>query len=133
MEDADDDEKRKAFPNFMRRYEQNITDKHLLDLFVSFRRAAEEQHRRRCRNHIGNADNRFLRNLARPFSRYRKNGRSNQSEPERDAESCPALKIEMKQNGETNPERRHLRHSDVDENDSTLNNVQAEVNKKPRQ
>src|SRR6266513_5873909 len=99
MQKADRDEKRKAFPNFMRRHKQNVAHQHLLDLFVAFRRAAEEQDRSSSRHDIRNSDDRFLRNLARPFSRYRKDGRSNQSEPERDAESCPALKIEMKQNG----------------------------------
>src|SRR5207249_11922259 len=31
MEDADRDEKCKAFPNFIRRYEQNIANQHVLD------------------------------------------------------------------------------------------------------
>jgi hypothetical protein len=39
MEDADNGKKREAFPNFMRRYEQNISDKHVLDFLVAFRRA----------------------------------------------------------------------------------------------
>ena len=96
MQKADRDEKRKALPNFQRSHKQNVAHQHLLDLFVSFCRAAKQQHCRSGRNHIGDSDDRFLRNLARPFSRYRKNGRSDQSETERDAESCPALKIEMK-------------------------------------
>src|SRR5437773_6034859 len=102
MEDADRDEKRKAFPNFQRSHKQNVAHQHLLDLFVSFRGAAEQQDRSSSRHHIRNSDDRFLRDLARTLSGYRKNRRSNQSESERDAESCPALKVEMKQNGETN-------------------------------
>ena len=37
MHNADSNEEGEAFPNFQGRHEQNITDKHLLDLLVSFR------------------------------------------------------------------------------------------------
>jgi len=96
MEDADDDKKREAFPNFMRRYEQNIANQHVLDFLVAFRRAAEQQDRSSSSHDIRNSDDRFLRDLARTFSGYRKNGPSDQSESERDAESGPTLKVEMK-------------------------------------
>jgi hypothetical protein len=39
MEDTDSDKKSEAFPNFKGRYEQNISDKHVLDFLVTFRRA----------------------------------------------------------------------------------------------
>src|SRR5204862_1412775 len=133
MEDADDDKKREAFPNFMRRYEQNIANQHVLDFLVAFRRAAEQQDRSSSSHDIRNSDDRFLRDLARTFSGYRKNGPSDQSESERDAESGPTLKVEMKQNCETNSQRRHLRHGDVNENDAALHNMQAEINEQPRQ
>ena len=38
-----------------------------------------------------------------------------------------------KKHRETNSERRHLRHGDVDENDAALHDVQAEINQQPRQ
>src|SRR6266542_1080110 len=120
MEDAHRDKKCKAFPNFIRRYEQNIANQHVLDFLVAFRRAAEQQDSSSSSHDIRNSDDRFLRDLARTFSGYRKNGPSDQSESERDAESGPALKVEMKSNRETNSQRRHLRHSDVDEDDPAL-------------
>jgi len=39
MEDTDSGKKCEAFPNFMRRYEQNIANQHVLDFLVAFRRA----------------------------------------------------------------------------------------------
>src|SRR5882724_12852375 len=95
MEDPDCDEKREAFPNFMGRYEQNVANQHILDFLVTFRRAAEQQDRSSRRHDIRNPDDRFLRDLARTFSGNRKNSRSDQGKSERDAESGPALKIQM--------------------------------------
>src|SRR5207245_10280522 len=95
MEDADDNKKCKAFPNFMRRYEQNIANQHVLDFIIAFRRATEQQDRSSSSHDIRNSDDRFLRDLARTFSGYRKNGRADQSESERYTESGPTLKVKM--------------------------------------
>ena len=67
MENTDDDKKCEAFPNFTRRHEQNISDEHVFDFLVAFRRAAQEQDRGGRRHDVGDADDRFLRNLARRF------------------------------------------------------------------
>src|SRR5439155_27297599 len=80
MEDADDDKKCEAFPNFMRRYEQNIANQHVLDFLVAFRRAAEQQDCSSRSYDVRDSDDRFLRDLARTFSGYRKNGLSYQSD-----------------------------------------------------
>src|SRR5205814_3431373 len=42
MEDADSDKKCEAFPNFIRRYEQNITNQHVLDFRSEERRVGKE-------------------------------------------------------------------------------------------
>ena len=133
MENSDGDKERETLPNFARCHEQNISHEHVFDFFVTFRRAAEQQHRRGCRHDIGNADDRFLRNLARPFSGHGKNRSARKREAERNSESCPAFKIEMEQNSDTNSERGHLRHGDVDEDDSALHDMQAEINEQPWQ
>ena len=69
MENADRNKKRETFPNLRRRHQQNITDQHLLDFFVALRRATKKEDRGGGRYDISNANDRFLRNLARAFSR----------------------------------------------------------------
>src|SRR5438034_8899785 len=133
MEDADDDKKCEAFPNFMRRYEQNIANQHVLDFLVAFRRAAEQQDRSSSSHDVRDSDDGFLRNLARPFSSNRENCCASEREAERNSKRCPAFEIEMQEDGETNPQRRHLCHCDVDEDDSALDHMQPEINEQPRQ
>src|SRR5439155_247220 len=102
MEDADRNEKRKAFPNFMRRYEQNIANQHVLDFLVAFRRAAEQQDRSSSSHDVRDSDDGFLRNLARPFSSNGENCCASEREAERNSKRCPASEIQMQEHGETN-------------------------------
>ena len=39
----------------------------------------------------------------------------------------------MEKNGDTNSERSHLRHGDVDEDNAALNDVQPKIDQQPRQ
>src|SRR4030095_6970536 len=133
MESADDNKKGKASPNARLCPQQNSPHQHLFDFFVPFRRAAEQEHGCcRC-HHVGNADNCFLRNLTGAFSGERENRTAKNGEPECDAESGPAVKVESKKQGYANPERRHLRHGDIDENDAALDDMEPQVNESPRQ
>src|SRR6516165_1006305 len=95
MESADRSEESEPFPNFAWCYQQNISDQHVLDFFVAFRGAAQQQHSCCSRDHIGNSDHGFLWNLARAFSSYGKNCCANQTKRKRDAERGPAFKFEM--------------------------------------
>ncbi len=65
MENSDRNKKRETFPNLRRRNQQDITNQHLFDFFVALSGATEKQHRCGRRYDIGNANDRFLRNLAR--------------------------------------------------------------------
>ena len=51
----------------------------------------------------------------------------------RDYKSRPAFQVDAKKNGDTNSERSHLRHGDVDENNSALNDVQPKIDQQPWQ
>ena len=73
MNDADQEKKPETFPDIEWTHEKDITDKHVLDFLVPFRRAAQEQDRGRRRHDIADSDDRFLRDLARALAGNGKN------------------------------------------------------------
>src|SRR5579859_5834242 len=97
MENANHREQGEALPNFARCHEQDVSNQHVFDFFVTLSRATEQQNSSRSRNHVSNADHCFLRNLTRPFSRYRENPGAGECESESDTERCPALEIDVQQ------------------------------------
>src|SRR5436190_136068 len=82
MDDADDDKKCKAFPNLMRRYEQNIANQHVLDFLVAVRTATQQQDRSISRHDIRNSADRVHLHSARAFPGHGQHCRSNQRAPE---------------------------------------------------
>src|SRR5206468_12376626 len=74
-----------------------------------------------------------LPNLSCTYSTNGENCCATERKAERNSKRCPAPEIQMQEHGETNSQRRHMCHGDVDEDDATLHDVQTEVNKQPRQ
>ncbi len=95
VQKSDRNEKCEAFPNFQRSNEENIPHEHVLNFFVAFGRAAQQQDGGGRRDHVRNSNDRFLRDLAGAFSGDRENRRAHEREAERDGEGRPTFKIEM--------------------------------------
>ena len=70
--------------------------------------------------------------LAR-FPVKEKIARAQEGETKCNSEGGPAMKIETKEQRHANPERSHLRHRDVDEDDAALDDMKPEIDKQPRQ
>ena len=99
MKQTDGHEHRETDPDIGGRNEQNVSHQHLLDFFVAFRGPAQEQDRGRRRHHVGDADDRLLRNLAGAFPGHGKDGRTRQSKSQGNGKGGPAMEIDVKEQG----------------------------------
>ncbi len=91
MDGANKKKKSETFPDIDRSNKQDVADEHVFDFLVALRGPAQEEHRRRRRHDVANADNRLLRDRARPFPGHRKNRGPEEGEAERDEKSGPAF------------------------------------------
>jgi len=128
MYDSDRGKEREASPNIGGTNKQDITHEHIFDLLVAFRGATEKKDCRRRSDDIADTNNCFLWDLACSFTGQGKNRCTEQSETESNSEGRPAFQIEAKQDCNTDAQRCHLCHSDVDEDDTTRDDMQSEVN-----
>ena len=100
MNHAYEEKKPETFPDIGWTHEEDVTDKHVLDFLIPFRRAAQEKHGRRRRHDIADANDRFLRDLTRALAGNGENCSPKQSEPKGNEEGGPAVEVEVQEDGD---------------------------------
>ena len=130
MKDADAAYSPRRRHHFLRRDREDVADEHVLQVLASGRRLAHRQNRRRRRHRVGDADDRLLRNPRLLAADRREQHRAQEREGEADPVDGRPVRIaarDRQQQGNGRPERRNLRERQVDEDDSALDHVHAEI------
>src|SRR5262249_10133929 len=96
------DKKGEALPHVPRADEKDVAHQHVLDLLVAFCCPAEQQNGGGSCYDVGNANDRFLWNLASALSGEREKPPAQPSKAQRDEKRRPAFKIEVEQDRHTN-------------------------------
>jgi len=116
MEEADGGVKDGRLNHFRTGDGKNISDEHVLKVFGFAGGLAHQQNGRRRSDRIGNADERFLWNVAAAAARDSENSRSEESEAETNPIRGPAVRVHARDHGHSRSQSGDLRESEVNEN-----------------
>ena len=106
---------------------EDVSGEDLLDVLSALRCTVDQQECGGGGHHVDHADQRFLRNAARPLARERQQPGGGKGEGERVGVACAALCRMSQHEGHGRPECGDLGQRQVDEHDVARENLDAEI------
>jgi len=112
---------------------EDTADEDLLDVLTALGGAVDDQHRSGRGHRIDDADDRLLRYRCPPCPARREDERA----PDREGEGVPVGRVALEgmpeEEGDGDPERRHLGEREIDEDDAAGQDVEPQVDVDPGQ